>query len=159
MNQTNQQDLTAVTVFFFFFPTQLGEMMTLMRFYCWGLHEQFEMLLVFFGVCVMPCTCRVRAGYFSAISHEHVTDVIYISLTFTRSAHMFYSKVFTLYGQAMYKPQKKIKKSLLKFCSVFPPVLHAGLIMCSLPVTAASLLLTSCEVRCPYLDQASDNDV
>lgn len=80
---------------------------------------------------------------------------------------MFYSKIFTLYGQAMYSNcltffkqlQKKKKESLLKFSSVFPPVLHAGLIMCSLPVTAASLLLTSCEVHCLYLDQASDNDV
>lgn len=143
--------------------------MNLMRFYCWGLHEQFEIVVVF-GVCHAVYLLKVQrtvshAGYFSAISHEHVTDVIYISLTFTRSGRMFYSKIVTLYGRAMYsncltffkQPQKK--KSLLKFSSVFPPVLHAGLIMCSLPVTAASLLLTSCEVRCPYLDQASDNDV
>lgn len=55
--------------------------------------------------------------FFWCVCHVHVTDVIYISLTFTRSAHMFYSKIFTLYGQAVssnyltfLQPQKKKKK-------------------------------------------------
>lgn len=34
----------------FFFSTQLGEIMTLMTFCCWELHEQFEIVVVF-GVC------------------------------------------------------------------------------------------------------------
>lgn len=31
--------------------------------------NSLKSLLFFWCVCVMPCTCRVRAGYFSAISH------------------------------------------------------------------------------------------
>lgn len=64
----------------FFFPTQLGEMMTLMRFYCWGLHEQFEIVVVF-GVChavYLPCTRWIFQCHKSRACdgcHLHFVDI------------------------------------------------------------------------------------